>query len=130
MLFLQNTSCIRRLQIISRGRVCTPLYYTLPLDPPLKQGNMNTKSYSLLRTLGDRNMFPFTSISSSSCHLLYLYFDDGSLKINGKDCKVRNTHAYRFQFILFLDYRSKVFRLHIFTVNYFYNLALFLLKAL
>ena len=31
--FLQNTSCIRKPQVISGGRVRTPC--TLPLDPPL-----------------------------------------------------------------------------------------------
>ena len=32
--FLQNTSCIRKAQVISGGGVCTPC--TLPLDPPLE----------------------------------------------------------------------------------------------
>ena len=32
----------------------------------------------LLLTLGDLSMFPLTSMSSSSCHLLYLYLDEGN----------------------------------------------------
>ena len=81
---------------------------------------MKTQSYSLLRTLGDRNMFPFTSISSSSCHLLYLYFDDGSLKINGKDCKVRNTHANLYFFSV-ISYCQK------FSVYTFLLLTIFII---
>ena len=34
LFFLQNTSCIRKAQVISGGGVCTPC--TLPLDPPLE----------------------------------------------------------------------------------------------
>ena len=38
--FLQNTSCIRKQQVISGGGVCTPC--TLPLDPPLQE---NAKAF-------------------------------------------------------------------------------------
>ena len=49
--FFQNTSCIRKLQVISRGGVRTPC--TLPLDPPLthhllKRLNRLTKNHNYL----------------------------------------------------------------------------------
>ena len=37
---------------------------------------------------------------------------------------------FNLYFFSVITYCQKVFRLHIFTVSYFYNLALFLLKTL
>ena len=61
--FLQNTSCIRKPQVISGG-VRTP--FTLPLDPPLNAGHKLKRCYWLMYFLAGRDVNKEKSESETS----------------------------------------------------------------
>ena len=90
--FLQNTSCIRKPQVISGGGggVRTPC--TLPLDPPLLVASLCCFLIFLLFLFSEVSMLDFCFTYISSC--FYFFNEEMLRKNNGKSSSFTEVMQY------------------------------------